>query len=458
MTDGQSITRKANGFSKKRHVALRIMAVYALAAVVWLMIYEAFFANAMGMAAGNTGFLMMRDLVFIVTSAGLLFLAVKRLSPPRECGDASGQDISRTHFKTDCASLRAMLDATPSQQIVVDTEGNIVAVNRAWMYFAEKNTDSPLQRQQLGIGGNFFDTCSHVAGPETGQARIAEAGVRRVLAGEETRFSMECPCATPEGTLWFMMTVTPLPHARGAVITYTDITSTRASQEAQAQLAHQFKALAQRHLDIQEEERHRLSMELHDHVGQMLAGLQISLDNGRHDNSDPQALLKAVDRASDIVHGMAETIHDMARQLRPPLLDDLGLLSAVNWHLEKLPRPRDVRIRFEQDIGAARFPATVELAAFRIIQESVSNALRHAGANEIAVRLSCSDDRLQLSVSDDGHGFDVGASLRNLQPHLSLGLIGMRERVIGVGGELQINSNPAAGTEILARMPKDATP
>lgn len=351
---------------------------------------------------------------------------------------------------------RAILDATTAQMAVIDQKGDLIAVNAAWSRFAADHTCDAQQEPRTGLGNNFFNVCCQDCRPDADQANVAVAGVRAVLSGETDRFSMESKCATPDATLWFMMNATPLKTGGGgAVITYLDITGIKEAQETEIRYSQELQALARKHQDIEEKERLRLSMELHDQVGQSLAALKISLAQAKRRLAGNPAGETALENALDIVESVAQTTHDISHRLRPPLLDELGIKSALSWHIGNLPCPENVRVHFEEDIGSARFPESVELACFRVVQEALNNALRHAEPTEIKVSIYCTAEHLCFAVRDNGRGFDMDIPLQPNEHWISLGLIGIRERIAQLGGSLKIDSKPDAGTEVSACLPKE---
>lgn len=370
--------------------------------------------------------------------------------------DISAQLAAEDLLRASNELNRAILDATTAQMAVIDQRGDLIAVNAAWTRFAEEHSCDAHQEPRTGLGSNFFNVCCQDCHPGTDQAHMAAAGVRAVLSGETERFSMESKCATPEQTLWFMMNATPLKSGDGgAVITYLDITGIKEAQETQIRYSQQLQALARKHQEIEEKERLRLSMELHDQIGQSLAALKMSLAQTKRGMAESPAREAALAQAMNIVDSVAKTTHDISHRLRPPLLDELGIESALSWHIGNLPCPENVRIHFEEDIGTARFPESVELACFRIIQEALNNALRHAESTEIRVKIYSTPDHLCLSVDDDGRGFDPDIQLEPNEQWISLGLIGIRERIAQLGGSLRIDSKPNAGTQVSACLPKE---
>lgn len=371
--------------------------------------------------------------------------------------DISAQQLSEEALQASLEFNCAVLDASATQMAVVDKSGMIVSVNNAWSRCACDHTCVQADEEKVGVGSNFFSGCRHREGSDPAQAQAALAGVQAVLNGDMAHFSMESACITPGQELWFMMNVTPLKvGAGGAVITYVDITSVKDTQKLQARYTRQLQALARMHQDIQERERHHLSMELHDQIGQSLAALKISLAGAKRHVDDALATSAVLDAVQEIVEGIAQTTGNIARRLRPPLLDELGIGSALAWHIRNLSLPPGVEVRFAQDIDALRFSEAVELACFRIVQEAITNALRHAEASGIIVQITCTPNQICLSVTDDGKGFDPDTPLDKDDERISLGLIGIRERVTSLGGKFVIDSQPNTGTRVAACLPKIA--
>jgi signal transduction histidine kinase len=147
---------------------------------------------------------------------------------------------------------------------------------------------------------------------------------------------------------------------------------------------------------------------------------------------------------------MMVRVRDLSLNLRPTMLDDLGLLPALVWHFERLQAQRQIAVHFEQTgLSECRFPPAVETAAYRIVQEALTNAARHAGVTTVAVRFWANDAGVHFEVEDHGRGFDpntVGAGR-------TCGLAGIRERVRLLGGEFQLESAPGAGTFLSVFLP-----
>jgi signal transduction histidine kinase len=212
------------------------------------------------------------------------------------------------------------------------------------------------------------------------------------------------------------------------------------------------RALASGILRAREAEARRIAHELHDEAGQILAALHITLDE----------LLRAVPEHRDSFRRLHEELdrveaqlRRLSRELRPTVLDDLGLGPAIEWLAQGIAERTGVRV--EVDVPERRWPAEVETALYRIVQEALNNATRHAQARRIAVQVSETDGTIRTVVRDDGQGFDVAAALAR-RGDRGLGLIGMRERAEALGGTVEVRSAPGLGTEVCVEVRPRAAP
>lgn len=349
---------------------------------------------------------------------------------------------------------RAVLDSASSQVAVLDRDGCIVAVNESWRRFARERTPPPILLANTGVGISFIEVCRTSQGEHSESAMAAYQGVLGVLRGDADHFCLDCPCQSADEQRWFIMNVTPLrSDTGGAVVTYLDITEIKHAQAMRECATSQLKALAGKHVSIQEEERRLLSMEIHDQVGQMLTSLKLTLGTVQRKCTVQPDSLPHLGHAIAIVDDLLDTTRDISRRLRPPMLDDLGLIPAVRWHLSKLTIPGSVQISLDENLGGERLAPAIELACFRLVQEGVSNALRHARASEISVSFRLQSNRLELSICDDGTGFDIEETFKISESLTSLGLLGMRERVAGLDGDFQLQSRQGMGTNLTVSFP-----
>lgn len=222
----------------------------------------------------------------------------------------------------------------------------------------------------------------------------------------------------------------------------------RELQEARMRL----QALSNSMLQVQESERRHIARELHDEIGQSLTALKLNLEALQRRLHGHAALPQAINAAA-LAGQLLDQVRALSLDLRPPQLDDLGLAAALHWLVGRHELEDGPALALKTPEALPRFDALVETACFRIAQEAVTNALRHARPAEIRIALDFDASRLRLSVRDDGLGFDPAeARLRALQGG-SLGLIGMDERCQLAGGRLDIVSRSGDGTEIIATFP-----
>lgn len=215
--------------------------------------------------------------------------------------------------------------------------------------------------------------------------------------------------------------------------------------------------LLQKVISAQEEERRRIARELHDELAQGLTALLMGL--GRLSQSVPglpartTVLVDSVKQfASRAVDDTRRLIHD----LRPPVLDDHGLLSAVRMLAETRLEQQGVTVTINADGLQHRLPAHLEVAVFRVLQEAISNCARHAGSTAVQISLQAEANRFRATIADDGIGFDPAAAARGSDGKRPLGLLGMRERASLLGGSLEIRTLPGRGTTLVLDLPLDA--
>ncbi|MEO8006803.1 MAG: GAF domain-containing protein [Betaproteobacteria bacterium] len=212
----------------------------------------------------------------------------------------------------------------------------------------------------------------------------------------------------------------------------------------------QLQALSTRLIEVQEEERRDIARELHDEIGQSLTLMKIKLQMSLHrDRHDATLTSECVDIASQTL----EQVRAMSLNLRPPALDDLGLTAALRWTLDRQRGATGWQIEFAPDPIPARLATQTETTCFRVVQEALTNAARHANASKVAVHLQVNDEEIRLIVEDNGRGFDLEAVRRRPAERSSLGLISMKERAALAGGRLEIETSVGAGTRIAAVFP-----
>jgi len=229
-------------------------------------------------------------------------------------------------------------------------------------------------------------------------------------------------------------------QAAGAIENAELFEQVRVGRERQRKLS---KSL----VDIQEAERRHLAKELHDHLGQILTGLQFMLESTKQQASGKQRsnLEEIQNSVSDIIR----QVREMSLNLRPSMLDDMGLVPTLLWHFDRYTSQTGIHVNFQRNEIPERVPLEIETAAYRIIQEALTNVARHAQVSEVLVGLVMQDKTLWVEVLDQGKGFEVSTEVE--RP--SSGLSGMRERASLLGGYLVVESFINQGTQIVAALP-----
>jgi signal transduction histidine kinase len=210
-------------------------------------------------------------------------------------------------------------------------------------------------------------------------------------------------------------------------------------------------------IGAQEEERRRIARELHDQTCQSLAALGMHAEAALRAGGG-LALREGLTEARALAQRMLDEIHRVIFDLRPAVLDDLGLLPAIRWLADRHLRPQGIAVRCEFGGLDARLSAETETALFRAVQEAVVNVARHARAQNVLIQASRQGDTVEIEIEDDGRGFDAGA-LADADPSgRGLGLLGIRERLDLLGGTAEIDSTPGLGARVLLRAPAGTAP
>jgi signal transduction histidine kinase len=211
--------------------------------------------------------------------------------------------------------------------------------------------------------------------------------------------------------------------------------------------------LSRRLLLAQDDERRRISRELHDSTGQLLVTLKLNLA-ALASSQNPAQRQVLIQSATAMVDEMTRQLRTMSYLLHPPLLDEAGLAPALKWYVEGFCRRSEIEVQLDMPAEMERLPRDMELTIFRVVQESLTNVHRHSHSRTAEVKLKTDTDRVFLEIKDQGAGF--GASTRSgSKVSYGIGIRGMKERVQQFGGELQVKSDPS-GTSLRALLPKPA--
>lgn len=211
----------------------------------------------------------------------------------------------------------------------------------------------------------------------------------------------------------------------------------------------ELEKLSARLLDIQEQERRSIARELHDEVGQALEALLVDL--GRLSKLVPtneQAMRERIASLKSIAENSVKTVRDIALLLRPSMLDDLGLIPALEWQAREVSRRGEMEVEVHSEMLSEQLPDEIKICVYRLVQEALNNAAAHASAKHARVSVKAGPERLEVEITDEGQGFDS-------QRVRGMGLLGMEERVKRLGGKLKIESRAGHGTRIVAELPRE---
>ncbi len=213
-----------------------------------------------------------------------------------------------------------------------------------------------------------------------------------------------------------------------------------------------FRSLAKGVWKVQEDERRRLALELHDGIGQTLTALKNQLQ--RIEARADEQLRPSIADSVELASGALNDTRELSRLLRPPVLDDLGLVAALNWLKRTLHQRTGLVVELDAaGLEAERMDPDIETLVFRVVQEALTNIIKHAGVQTASVTLLREGGMLSLTVSDKGKGFDPEAKLRPGGSNESSGLRGMRDRIELFGGTMQMRSSGEDGSTLVMRVP-----
>jgi signal transduction histidine kinase len=229
---------------------------------------------------------------------------------------------------------------------------------------------------------------------------------------------------------------------------------TRREAEESLRSAHaQMQTLSRQLMQVQERERRQLAHDLHDEIGQAVTAIKMNLQTMQR-VADTTIVQDTLNDSLGILDKILQRVRDLSLDLRPSLLDDLGLVPAVRWYVERQAQRAGLVVA---EVEAENVPQDLEpdlsVACFRIVQESITNILRHAKATTIHVALRRMDQHLDLRIKDDGIGMSPRGTSATPAGRSTLGLLGMQERAQALGGQITIQSLPNQGTEVHVRIP-----
>lgn len=352
----------------------------------------------------------------------------------------SGKE-AREALERERALVESALDAMVDVFFVIDMEGGLVLWNK------RVNETLGYTDDELAA----FSLKDERFGPDA--ALVAESIDR--VAREVKVTNLQTSLATKAGLMIpYEFSAALLKGASGEVTGICwigrDVTERRLFEERLDSSLRQLRALAARIQSVREEERTLVARKIHDELGQALTALKMDLSwiEKRRKTQDPE-IAGRISSMSNLIDENIQLVRKIAMELRPGILDDLGLLAAVEWQAQEFQLRTGIECCVDSDIEDKVLDPDLSVAVFRIFQEALTNVARHAEASRVDVSLRDEDGNLVLMVGDDGKG----AADSDLSSSGSLGVVGMRERAYIVGGELEIFGRPGEGTLVRVRVP-----
>ena len=332
-------------------------------------------------------------------------------------------------------SYRELFEVAPDAIWVHDLKGNILKVNKA----TEKLTG--FSAEELAKGN------VKILLSEEG-LRLAKEVRRRLVKGEAVAQPYEQHLIRKDGTEATLMLTTSPIFSNGQLIAFQNIARDVTEEKRMREnLRYYLREIAR----AQEEERKRIARELHDSTAQTLIALLHQLENLMSDKAElPVREAKALWGFYERIRDVLREVRRFSRDLRPPILDDLGLLPALEWATGELKKEYGVEATFKVVGSERRFSPEAELLIFRIVQEALRNIAKHAQASTAEVKVEFEKQKIRVTISDDGIGFQLPENFGDLVHLGKLGLAGMQERVQLLGGNLKLKSKVGKGTTVVA--------
>jgi PAS domain S-box-containing protein len=337
--------------------------------------------------------------------------------------------------------LRGLFESAPDTVVVINQDGRIVRVNaqveRMFGYSGAEVMGKSIET--LIPEGLRSAQLNHAAN------NVTKPHPRQMGAGLELDGRRKDGSEFPADIM-----LSPMEGEDGSMLigVIRDVSRRKQSETALQEYAERLKFLSRRLMEVQETERRNIARELHDEIGQVLTGLKLTLELGTR--LPPEEVGSSLNQARVLVNELMARARKMSLDLRPAMLDDLGLLPALLWHIEHYTAQTHVRVDFKHSgLEGTRFAPEVETASYRIVQEALTNVARHANVPEAAVRIWTHQQTLSIEVEDSGRGFDPESVLAASD---TSGFAGMRERAMLLGGQLTAQSRVGCGTRLIAEL------
>lgn len=381
------------------------------------------------------------------------------------------QATTELHVSGSAEAIAATLITTTLSQLDFDGAGVSLVSDDHASWWADRRFDSATEAPEIRLWSGPEKPRQPLGDVLTaGEQFTTQAGDPRVGFLSETGLKTLTftPIATPASLMGVLMAGKREDEppgsailgalsmlARHAAIALSSSESCGERLRTVSERADRSDKLTRKLLNALEEERKRISRELHDDTAQQLTSLILRLDMCRSRAGEDGELGNSLLQLKEMAESTLEGVHQMALNLRPTMLDHLGLIPTIRWYIQNCFHHETLAVELEVSGEHVKLDPQVEIVALRIVQEALTNVQKHAGAKRAWVNLRFTDSDLMATIRDDGCGFEVGPTLDYVLEREALGLMGMRERAELLSGEFSIESAPAKGTTVNARIPLD---
>ncbi len=359
-----------------------------------------------------------------------------------------------------------MLEQLPVAVLIVEASGRPLYMNRS----ARNLLGMGLQDldPEAGIGDLSKVFCAHAAGTDELYPR-ERSPLAKALTGEISTIN-DMEIRQQGQTIPLEVSAAPIFDEKGevsfAIAVFKDIADRKKAERDLSQRRNELdrliakaragrrrlEILSRKRIEVQEAERRGIARELHDEIGQALTAIKINLQAAMG-VSGAEPVESYLTEGIGIVERVLQQVRNLSLDLRPSMLDDLGLMASLRWYLDRQSQTSGIKIEFIGDPSIKRLPQEIETTCYRIVQEALTNVLRHARASGIYVKVAPVKKGLGLIIRDNGIGFDVSDAMENARSGGSSGLLGMEERALLAGGEINLKSRPGKGAEIRVFIP-----
>jgi two-component system NarL family sensor kinase len=335
--------------------------------------------------------------------------------------------------------LQSTIDALDAHVALLDETGKIIAVNQRWTQFADANGYVGAAK---GLGTNYLEVCE--SSIECEEARLVLSGIRRLMSGESDDFRCVYPCHSTQEA-WFQVRINRfyIDGLARLVVAHENVTEIQQAQNAHQQLSGLL-------IRAQDEERRRISHDLHDVTVQNIASIKADLS--RLQQIDNLRVILTMKESLSLCDQVIKELRTLSYLLHPPLLDEVGLIPALQWFIRGFMQHSGIQVKIVVTKPIGRLEPSVETALFRVAQECLTNIHRHSGSPTALIWVIKQRDEVMLRITDKGQGiseprFSGGESIIST----GVGIMGMRQRVRQLGGKLEIHST-VRGTTVTARI------